>query len=134
MSHARSVVGAGEAAVRGEQFELTTAGHQMFGTVQELDDMAMITGDAGQSDHGPPMQLVMINFGRTDLEPSAQLGYQGSYDGPFLLQRMHITEQQVELDPPDPHPSMITHGAKRDRPRQRCEPDRVGCRRFRSEP
>lgn len=124
--------------MRRKQFELGLTGDQAFGTVQQVDNMGLLAGDAAHPYTGSPMQLHMIDFGCADLKASSQFGDHRADQRPLLLQRMDVAEQQVEFDPADPHLLIVTtlpgirSDAGRDRRPRRCGPARAGFRRSRS--
>src|ERR1700754_2164742 len=49
------------------------------------------------------MQILGSRFGRRHRESALQLSDHRADDGALLLQRTHVTEQQVEFQPADPH-------------------------------
>ena len=59
--------------------------------------MSCLCRDDRDADERPAMKVEMPRLGRRNLESPTQLGHNRPYDGPLLLQRVHITEQQVEL-------------------------------------
>ena len=52
---------------------------------------------------GPPVQVEMIDFRDTELKALAYLSDQRTDQRALLLERMHIAEQQVELQCTHPH-------------------------------
>src|SRR5687767_6341214 len=49
------------------------------------------------------MQVLVIDLGDARLGGAPQVGEERTQHGPLLLERMHLAEKQVELDPTDPH-------------------------------
>ena len=47
----------------------------------------------------------VADLGRADLEAAPQLRDQGPDHGTLLLQRVHVAEEEVELERPGPHAS-----------------------------
>lgn len=64
--------------------------------------MLLIAGDGDHGDLGPPVQVLVVGLGGRDGEGLAQVRHHGTYERALLLQRVHVREQQVELDRTDP--------------------------------
>jgi hypothetical protein len=64
------------------------------------------------------VKVVRGHLGHGGLGPPAQIGDQRPDDGALLLERLHVAQQKVELDPADPH--RFEHATarvpRRDRP------------------
>src|SRR4030095_2245909 len=65
--------------------------------------MCPVGTNRGYPDGCPSVQLEMINFGDAELEAPTQLRDQRAYQRALLLKRMHVAEQQVELQRTHPH-------------------------------
>ena len=65
--------------------------------------MGTVPAHHGHADPGPAVQVDRPGLGRRDAESALQLGDDRANDGAFLLQRVHVTEQDVELQPAHPH-------------------------------
>ena len=63
-------------------------------------DLPMTTANA---DARSPVQIARAGLSRGDGEPAVQFSDDRSYDGAFLLERVNLAEQHVELEPADPH-------------------------------
>ena len=59
--------------------------------------MCPVRAYGGYSDAGPSVQFKMINFSNTELKALPHLGDQRTYQRALLLERMHVPEQEVEL-------------------------------------
>jgi hypothetical protein len=86
-----------------EQLNFGAIGDQPLDGIEDLDQMCPVGSNRGHSDGRPSMQLEMINFGDAEFEALADLCYQRADQRALLLQRMHIAEQQVELQRTHPH-------------------------------
>ena len=72
---------------------------------------AAVARHHGHADAGAAVQLLGSGLGRGNAESPVQFGNHRPHGRPLLLERMDITEQKVELQPADPHTSMVTgHG------------------------
>ena len=94
---------AAQTASHREQLELGPGGHQSLGRVEYVDDVGAVRGDDRGTDTGPAVQILAAGLRGGDVESALQFGDQGSDGRPLLLERPHVTEQQVELEPTDPH-------------------------------
>lgn len=112
-----SIVRVDDPAVGREQFELHPARDEAFDAIQHIDNMMWFAGDTTDPDGCPAVQPNMIDFGDTDLKPASQFGDHRAHQGTLFLDRVHIAEQQVELDPTDPHAAILASapGARRRR-------------------
>jgi hypothetical protein len=99
-----SVVAARKPASHREQLDLRTLGDEALGPVQHARHVGGDSGGDGDTDPGPTMEVVVADLGDAHLEP-AQLGNEWSDHCPLLLERVHVTEKDVELQPTDPHPT-----------------------------
>jgi hypothetical protein len=68
------VVAALQAPARGQQLELGVSGHQAFGGVENVDDVAAVTGHHGHSDARPAVQIARTGLGGGHTELALQLG------------------------------------------------------------
>jgi hypothetical protein len=100
---ARSVVAAAQRPPGAEQLDVRAAGHEILGSVEQLDDVRAVGADSGDADDSSPVQVQMVDLGDRDLQPTTQLGHDRSHDGTLALQRVHVAKQQVELERPSPH-------------------------------
>ena len=65
--------------------------------------MRSVGSDHRDADTGPPVQIQRAGLGGRHTETSLQIGDQGPHHRPLLLQRADVAEQDVELNPADPH-------------------------------
>jgi hypothetical protein len=104
-----SIIGGSQRAADRQQLNLGTIGDQLLGCIENVDEVCAVGTHRGYSNRRPSVQLEMINFGDAELEAPTQFRDQRAYQGALFLQRMHIAEQQVELQRAHPH----GHGAQR---------------------
>src|SRR5699024_1397371 len=110
----------------GQQFRLRSARHESFTAVQHTGDTIDIRSDHRYRDHRASMQLLVSRLRDRDLEPFAQLGDQRPHNRPLLLQRTHVTKQQIELEcanihrhHPECHVRRVGRGCGRNPPHPR---------------
>ena len=70
--------------------------------------MFAVSCDDACADPGAAVQVETAGLGSSDLILASQLGNNRPDDSALLLQRVHIAEQDVELDPADPHMDIVT--------------------------
>ena len=92
-----------DASAYGEQLNFGAEGDQPLDGIEYLDQMCSVRTHRGHPDAHPSMQLEMINFGDAEFKAPADLCYQRADQRALLLERMHIAEQQVELQRTHPH-------------------------------
>ena len=100
---AASVVAAApQAAARRQQFQLRPCRHQAFGRVEHIDDvlrsadtMAMPTRRGGAAPGIRSRRQTPRTCAATRRSPGGSRA--------LLLERAHVTEQQIEFEPADPH-------------------------------
>jgi hypothetical protein len=83
-------------------------GDQTLGSVEHIDGMCTIRRGHRHADPGPAMKIMRPCLGGRDIEFPLQLGDYGPNQRTLLLERAHVTEQQIELEPADPHPRSAT--------------------------
>lgn len=93
--------------MRRQQLELGTPGDEVLGGVEHVDDVTTVGSDDADPDADTSMQVEAVSLSGSDCERTPKVSHQRTYDRPFLLQGMDVTQQQVELDPTDPHVSMM---------------------------
>ena len=71
--------------------------------IEHIPQVGQFRADRGDADHGAPVQVVRPHLGHRHLGAATQIGQQRAQQAALLLQRVHVAQQQVELDPPDPH-------------------------------
>jgi len=76
---------------------------QSFGTIEYLPNVLDVGTDDRDADDRARMQVVCADLRRGGLGSTAEVRDERSQNAALLLQRVHIAEQQVELDPTDPH-------------------------------
>ena len=86
-----------------EQLELGPRCHQPLGRIEDVDDVRAVGGDDRDADTGPAVQFLVAGLRGGDVESAPQFGDHGSDHRPLLFERVHVTEQKVELQPADPH-------------------------------
>jgi hypothetical protein len=59
------------------------------------------------------MKIMRPCLGDRDIEFSSQFGDYRPNQRPLLLERAHVTEQEIELEPADPHPESATRRRRR---------------------
>jgi uncharacterized protein (DUF1810 family) len=74
-----------------------------FDRVEHLDDVAALGGDERRADGGAPVQVERADLGRRHAEPALNLCDHGADDRALLLERVDVAEEEVELEPSDPH-------------------------------
>ena len=67
-----------------------------------------VTGQAEYQQHrhpdpGAPVQILGAGLGGRHREATLQFGHDGPHHRALLFERVHVTEQQVEFQPADPH-------------------------------
>src|SRR5688500_17798632 len=65
--------------------------------------MAPVRGDESGPDLGAPVLVMVTDLGHGDVEPPLQLGEQRPDHGAFLLEAVHVPQEDVEFNPSDPH-------------------------------
>jgi hypothetical protein len=98
-----SIISGSERAAYGQQLDLGAVGDEVLDGIEHLHEMRPVGAHRGYPDTCPSVQLKMINFGHTQLKAFAHVGDQRAYQRALLLERMHIAEQQVELQRTHPH-------------------------------
>jgi hypothetical protein len=71
--------------------------------LEHLHDVPVRRGHRGDGNLGSPVQVEIAGLGRRDLEAPPQFGHDRPHDRALLLQRMDITEQEVERQGADHH-------------------------------
>ena len=94
-----------------QQFHLRARGDEALCGVEHIHDVRPVARHHGQPDAGPAVQLLRPGFGGRHAEPALQLGHDGAHRGALLFERMHVAEQQVELEPADPHIAIVSEEA-----------------------
>jgi hypothetical protein len=59
----RSVVAAAQSPASGQQLDLGSGGNRAFAVVEHLTDLGAVGCHYGNADHGPSMQVEVVNFG-----------------------------------------------------------------------
>jgi hypothetical protein len=62
-----------------------------------------IRSDQAHADAGTAVQVQASGLGRGHGERTSKVGNQRAYDRALGLQGVHVAQQDVELDPADPH-------------------------------
>ena len=75
----------------------------MFDRVEDVDDVFAPGCDEAYADAGAAVEVEVVCFGDGHVILSLQFGNDRPDDRAFLLQRVHIAEQQVEFGPANPH-------------------------------
>ena len=98
------VVGAAmQAPASRQQLHLGPGRHQSLGGVKHINDVCTVGRDDGHADHRAAMKFLAAGLGCRHRESALQFGDHWADGGPLLLQRMHIPEKKIELQPADPH-------------------------------
>jgi len=105
-----SVVAGLKSATGAEQIGLRSLRHQALGGVQHLDHVLTVGGDQGDTHRRATVQVLVADLGCRDREPTLQLGDDRPDDGPLLLEGVDVAEEQVQLEPSDPH--VLQHGSR----------------------
>jgi hypothetical protein len=103
----RSVAAVRDSAARREEFDLGTFCDESLGRIQHAGHVSGISRGDGDTDSGPTVELMLADLSDAHLE-AAQVGDQRTHDRSLLLERVHVTEKDVELQPADPHPNEAT--------------------------
>ncbi len=98
-----SVVRRHHVAAGGQHFHLGVVGDELLDRVEHLDDVGAVGGDDARTDADSSVLVQVVRLGSGDLEATSKLGDDRPHDGALRLQRVHVTQTQVELDPADPH-------------------------------
>ncbi len=93
--------------MRREQLDLGTTRDEVLYRVENLGDMAAVGGDDTRTDSGPAMKIEMVGLGHGHLVTAPDLGDDRPDGGTFFLERMDVSEQDVELNPADPHMTSV---------------------------
>jgi hypothetical protein len=96
----RSIICSEQPAVRRQNLHLGASGDQPFALVEHVTAVRGIRGHDGDPDESPPMQVEMTGLGRGHVVAPPELRHDRPDDGPLLLQRPAVTEQEVELQRP----------------------------------
>lgn len=92
-----------------EQLDLRAGGDQPLDPLEHLDHVGGVGGDEPRGDSGTPVQVLPIGLRDGDIESAPDLGHERAHHRALGLQRVHVAEQQVELDPSKPHGSIMRH-------------------------
>lgn len=83
--------------MRREQFQLRARGNQTLAAVEYVTHVPAVRRHHGDAEEGSPVQVEMPGLRDGHVETPADLGEHGPDDRPLLLQRTHVTEQDVEF-------------------------------------
>ena len=86
-----------------QQLQLGPRGHQSLRGVKHVHDVFAVRRHHGHADIGAAVQFLAAGFGGRHSESPLQFCDYGANGRPLLLERMHIPEQQIELQPTNPH-------------------------------
>lgn len=90
-----------------EQFEFGTGGDEAFDGVKHLDEVRPVRCNKACAEPDSAVLVLVADLRGGHLEAPFQLGDKRPHEGAFLLQAVHIAEEDVEFDPPDPHSPII---------------------------
>jgi uncharacterized protein (DUF1810 family) len=74
-----------------------------FDRIKDLDDVSAVRGNERRSDRGAPVQVERVDLGRRYPEPALHFRDHRAHDRALVLERVDVAEEQVELEPSDPH-------------------------------
>lgn len=91
-----------------QQLQFRAGGNKAFDGVEHLHEVRPVRGHRRCTNEGSSMLVQVPGLGRRDLEAPLQLGDERTHEGAFLLQAEYLAEEDVELDPSDPHAPMVS--------------------------
>ena len=86
-----------------QQFEFGPRSYEAFDGVKHIDEVAPVRGDESGPDLSAPVLVLVPYLSYGDVKAPLQFGEQGPDHGAFLLQAVHVAQQDVEFNPSDPH-------------------------------
>ncbi len=87
----------------GQQLQLWSAGHEPLACLQHIAHVSPVGRNGGHPDQGPAVQVQVPGLGSRDVEALAELSDHRSDQGSLLLQRVDVTEEDVQLYRTDVH-------------------------------
>lgn len=85
------------------RLDLWPGSYQPLGGIEHIDSVHPVGGHHGHSDPGSAVQIQRTGLGHGYGEPAPQLRHDRPHHRALLLQRADVAEQDVELEPADPH-------------------------------
>ena len=89
-----------------QQLKLRPGSHEPFNGVEHLLKVRMVGGHHSCTHQRSPMLVLHARFSGRNLETPLELSHEGPYQRPLLLEAMDIAQEDVELNPTDPHGSL----------------------------
>jgi hypothetical protein len=89
----------------GQQLQLGPSGNHPLAGVEHVSHVATVSGDSGNSDQRPAVQVKVPGLGYRDVEAPTELRDHRPDQRALLLQGVNVTEQDVQLHSADVHRS-----------------------------
>src|SRR3954468_16872426 len=98
-----SVVAGVQLPPRAQQLDLGAPRNEPFAFVEHVPAVRRICSDNRHANRRPPMKIQRTGLRRGHLKPPPQLRHNRPHHTPLLLERVRISEQQIQLQRPDKH-------------------------------
>jgi hypothetical protein len=91
-----------------EELQFGARGDEALDGVEDLHEMSPVCCHGACADEHTAILVQVPGLGGGDLETPFQLGDHRAHEGTFLLQAVYLAEEDVELDPRDPHAPIVS--------------------------